>query len=164
MYKATTEFRRITKIEITIKPFDGVANASPGRDTINFSSDYIKSFAGRSNAAAIKQEMLGVMVHEINHLYQNFWADRNKYTPLSEGVCDAIRAKAGHYPPGRKQKGGNYLGSYTTTGYFLLYLNEKYPDFIYKFNKAAPTWNDNFWQLTLGKSVDQLWNEYQASF
>lgn len=163
MYKKPEEVPKRQKITIVIRTMDGVAYATPHNGEIHFSAKYIKDFSNGKDPAAIKQEMYGVMVHEINHLYQNFWKD-GKYTPFSEGICDAIRARANLYPEGRKRKGGTYMDSYTTTGYFLLHLDGKYPDFIYKMNQAAKNWSDNFWQQTTGKSADELWAEYQNSF
>lgn len=163
LFKNASEVRKQRKITVVIRDYEGVAYATPNNGEIHFSARYIKNFSAGKNDAAIKQEMYGVMTHEINHLYQYFWRD-GKYTPFSEGICDAIRARAELYPPGRKRKGGNWMDSYTTTGYFLLYLDGIYPDFIYKMNKAAKNWNDGFWQQTTGKTVEQLWADYQKTF
>lgn len=169
MYRDPTEFRSIKKITVTIDDHNGVAYANPGLDRIFFSSKHIMNYANAS-AKDKKTEIWGVMAHEINHLYQNFWKQSPMNPAFSEGLCDAIRADMDLYPRSRKSKTAatndpnrKWFGSYTTTGYFLRYLRKaKDPDFYWKFNKAAKNWNDNFWQQNFGMSVDALWNEFQA--
>ncbi|GAB1359300.1 hypothetical protein MASR1M31_10820 [Porphyromonadaceae bacterium] len=70
---------------------------------------------------------------------------------------------------GKKPKpGGIYLSGYETTGFFLIYLQDRFdPHFVMKFHETAaklPIWSfDGAIKEVLGErySLDKLWDDYQ---
>lgn len=164
-----------SEIKIVLDTHGGVAQA--GGDTIQFDLDYIASWKGK-DPADIKQEMLGVLQHETVHLYQNYGN-----TGTGEGLADLVRARTGYYPKSRWQANeGTWKDPYTASGNFYSWLTGPcsfhstfHPghdlDFPYKLNKtlsgksgnAAYTATSSLIQTTFGKSVDDLWTEYQQT-
>jgi hypothetical protein len=89
---------------------------------------------------------------------------------LIEGIADFVRIRAG-YPPYLSQPSpnGNWNDGYTTTAYFLLWVDEQYEDFGYELNlsmsnKDMMTWSPESFRTITGKSVDELWDDYVDSF
>ncbi len=130
--------------------------------------------ASGGNPQVIKDEIDGILFHEVTHGYNNsprtggsydgsspFWA----YT---EGIADAVRIYNGlHQSASLSQNSSlKWLTGYTTTGFFLQYLTQvKDKNFISKFNKATKDlgyfWSfDKATNLVLGENIAPLWAQY----
>lgn len=111
-------------------------------------------------------DFIAIMHHEMTHFYQS--SNVNAPGWIIEGMADYVRLRAGLFYNLTRKKGGSYTEGYGPAGFFLLYIDDKYPGFIkqVELNLHAPatTWDPNFFQKKTGKNVDQLWAEYQASF
>lgn len=161
-------------ITIKLDTHGGVAQA--GNGTIQFDLNYIAQFKGMA-ASVVKTEMLGVLQHETVHLYQNYGA-----TGTGEGLADLVRARTGYYESSRWRREGTWKDPYTASGNFYSWLTgpctlhtasyAKHDlDFPYELNKAlAGTSGDGAFdataaliEKTFGKTVDDLWSEYQAT-
>lgn len=174
LYKKTEEIPVVTKIVLTVKNMDGVAYTSgleiPTEKTTVFSSKYLKSTIARlKDRNKIINEIDGVITHETVHIYQHSSKnDSPDHGSVIEGIADAIRYYAGVDSITRRKKGGNWTGAYTITGFFIVWLQEKYdPDFLYNLNKYVGEvdefhWNDAMLKL-VNKPVQTLWDEYQAA-
>ena len=158
LYRKPDEPRAPGMVTLRVYDFDGVANAGGG--TINLSTRHLAKYRG----AALKEEITGVLVHEATHLYQY----NDGPGGLIEGIADFVRIEAGHHSINRRTRGGNWDDGYTTTGFFLSWLDDQYPDFGYKLNLKLTRddnqrWSDQVFEDLTGKDVDTLWQEYQAT-
>jgi hypothetical protein len=158
IYRKPEEVRKVTTLTVNIDNSDGVAFTSGS--TINFSSTYIGGIGG--NAAAISFEINGVLVHEGTHV----WQYDNGGGSLVEAMADYVRYRSGFDKLSRRHTGGNWSDPYTTGGFFIAWVEDKYDkDWGYKINMGMKTPGfsyPNFIQQTFGKSADALWAEYQA--
>jgi hypothetical protein len=117
----------------------------------------------------IKNEMIGVMMHEITHVFQY-----GKYTNqlYVEGIAEYVRMKSSFVEgwPEEKENGSStfnvpYGG---VPAYFLVWLNKMYPGIIKKLNLS---FRDTFdVSSVISKvtnssynTIDELWLEYQKT-
>ncbi|MFC5047006.1 basic secretory protein-like protein [Aquimarina hainanensis] len=184
LYRRSQEAPRFRKLGFNIQKKDGQGNSfvayllkGDNELTIVVSSEHLTKIYQDSgnNGQIIKDEIDGILYHEVTHGYNHspeaggtydgsspFWA----YT---EGIADAVRIHAGFHQTRTPDpnNGRKWLGGYTTTGFFLHYVSQKYDkNFLYKFNEAAKdlgkSWSfDASFKSILGKGVEQVWNEYK---
>ncbi|KZN44939.1 basic secretory protein-like protein [Pseudoalteromonas luteoviolacea] len=125
--------------------------------------------------AAIRDEIDGILFHEVTHGYNNSpltrdsYGDGKAFWAYTEGLADAVRIGEGFHKTRQPNVTDpkKWLGGYTTTGFFLHYVRVTHdPEFLYKFNKTAKdlgnyTWSfDSAFRSILGRGVDDLWQEY----
>ena len=91
---------------------------------IHVSLDYIHGRRGL-RAEEIRDEILGVVNHELVHCFQ-YSADGTCNAGLIEGMADYVRLKSGlaakHW---KREASGSWDGGYQHTGYFLDWLERK---------------------------------------
>ena len=160
LYRSPDEVKPVTRQTLVIDMHDGVAYASGGE--IHFSAVYIGNFVRGKQPPAITLELNGVLVHESTHV----WQYTNGGGWLVEAMADYVRYKAGFDRIQRRQKGGNWDSPYTTGGFFIHWIEEKYDkDFGYKVNMGMKNRTFSYpalVQQVTGKPVDMVWEEYQA--
>lgn len=175
LYKQPSEVVKVSRVKVTLRDEGGVAyTTSLGAATeknMVISGQYFKGLIdGGMSKAAITNEIVGVMTHESTHIFQsdNNYGEKNGWSAI-EGIADCVRYLAGVDKITRRHPGGTWLDGYTTTGFFIAWLQEKKdPDFLYNFNKYVGqhktdfTWEAATWKL-LNKSVTDLWSEYQSA-
>lgn len=156
-------------IVITVENIGGVAGAS-GTSTeghIAISSSYLRSYY--NSGQPLRYELLGILYHELTHLYQY---DDNAYGSIGymiEGMADAIRFDVGHHDRYAVTPGGSWTGSYGVTGNFLRWIDDyKHHGFLREINASlnpfdTVTWTENAFQQITGTDVNTLWSEYQNS-
>ena len=169
-------------VTMVLEPMGGVAYTTGiqldnDHKEIHFSLDYIKN---NVTEARRKQEIQGVLVHEMVHCWQ--WNARGTCPGgLIEGIADYVRLKAGLAPPHWKrptkkkakdaEKELEYDGSnqkwdagYEKTGFFLEWLEEKYEDASVRNINASLHDTEyeekGFWKALSGKEISDLWREY----
>lgn len=161
LYRKVEEVKNVTQQGLTVEPNTTIAFAAGSN--ITFSTDYIARFAQGKNQPAIDAELNGVLVHEGTHV----WQYNNGGGALVEAMADYVRFKAGFYTLARRRPGGNWNQPYTTGGFFIAWVEEKYdPDFGYKVNMGMKDRGFSFpamVQQVTGKSVDAVWADYQAA-
>lgn len=159
--------KEIPTVTLVVESFDGVAQT--GGSTIQLSADYVAS-TQPADAAAMHYEIAGVLYHEMTHVWQNnngLYGSDQFFTGTIEGVADWVRLKAGFpsvgWPP--RARGGEWFSGYTTTAYFLDWIETTVvPNFVNMLNlKMAEPWSNDFFLQIAGRSVDELWTEYQNS-
>jgi hypothetical protein len=157
----------IPTVTLIVESFDGVAQT--GGSTIQLSSDYVAN-TDPADAVAMHYEIAGVLYHEMTHVWQNnngLYGSDQFFSGTIEGVADWVRLKAGFpsvgWPP--RARGGEWFSGYTTTAYFLDWIETTVvPNFVNMLNaKMAEPWSNDFFLQIAGRSVDELWNDYQNS-
>jgi basic secretory peptidase family protein len=150
---------------------------APPEITIGISAQYIANFFHNNgnDPSLVLKEVRGILAHEGTHGYQ--WEPKNcgaydgssTFWAFIEGEADGVRAELTNWtPPRHPTKGGSWMDGYNRTGFFLAWCKDsKKPTFLIELNHAARdmptfTWDAAFQQI-LGISVQQAWNEYQAT-
>ncbi|KID57453.1 hypothetical protein JF50_09635 [Pseudoalteromonas luteoviolacea] len=186
LYRDPVESNRFRNLQFELRAKDHWGNEfvaykmgqdGSGEMTIVVSTSHLEKIyrdSGNSDAA-IRDEIDGILSHEVTHGYNNSplthdsYGDGKAYWAYTEGLADAVRIGEGLHktrtPDVTDPK--KWLGGYTTTGFFLHYVRVTHDaDFLYKFNKAAKDLGNYTWsfeaafQQTVGRSVDELWQEY----
>ena len=158
----------VRSIKLILKPMDGVAYTTSNElddehKEIHFSLDYISKISPASPERR-KDEILGVLVHEMVHV----WQYNGKGTApggLIEGMADYVRLKEKLGPPHwRKRSDCDWDAGYERTAYFFDWLedefgcrkvreiNERLRDHEYS--------EEEFWKGIFGVNVDELWKRY----
>ncbi|KAG7099768.1 hypothetical protein E1B28_001580 [Marasmius oreades] len=141
---------------------EGVAYTcgSASEKEIHLSLDHIKNSEARA-----KEEILGVITHEIVHCYQY---DARKTCPggLIEGFADYVRLRSSLDPPHWKRNGGDkhkWDAGYETTGYFLDWIARTHgEDKLRGLNERMKDakYDEKMFIEVTGKSVHALWKAY----
>jgi hypothetical protein len=107
-----------------------------------------------------------VLYHETTHVWQ--WNGQGQANGgLIEGIADYVRLKAGYAPghwvtPGQ---GDRWDQGYDVTARFLDYCDSLKPGFVALLNaKMKDGYTDDFFAQILGKTVQQLWQDYKAKY
>ncbi|KNC67899.1 basic secretory protein-like protein [Pseudoalteromonas ardens] len=148
-----------------------------GEMTIAVSTKHLEKVYrdGNNDDNAIRDEIDGILFHEVTHGYNNSpithdgYGDGGPYWAYTEGLADAVRIGAGFHKTRQPDitNPKKWLGGYTTTGFFLHYIKqEKDPLFIRKFNQSAVDYTNYTWSFDrvftdiLGIGVEQAWQDY----
>ncbi|KAI9570384.1 hypothetical protein HD554DRAFT_2018830 [Boletus coccyginus] len=160
LYTPLTAPTHVKTITLVLRSFDGVAYTS-GSDTdkeIHFSLDYIVSSISRA-----RDEILGVLIHEVVHCYQ-YNAKDTCPGGFIEGIADFVRLNAGYAPPHWKVSGGDrWDAGYATTAYFLDWIEKRCgKGTIRKLNAYMKdeTYDEQIFVIVAGDPVDTLWGLY----
>jgi hypothetical protein len=166
LYHHASEVPARPTLKFVVEDTDGVAYTLCGGDNcdeMHLNAGYLKDYSG--GGGDLGKEIDGVIVHELTHVFQYFDAPGW----LIEGEADFVRLRAGYIPYSNRHKGGNYDDAYQTTAFFLDYVDLHYPsDFGWKLNQSmdphdSTDWAEQVFVDLTGKSVQALWDEYQAT-
>jgi PKD repeat protein len=156
---------------------DGVAATGGDSTTIDMflSTRYIADYFMNhdKDKEQTLSEITGIMIHELTHAYQHSPIDTggypngNEHFSCVEGVADATRLENGYVSISFRRPGGHWNDGYKTTGFFISWLSDLDENFLYKFNQSTLTIKPWTWDKAvnqiLGKSVSELWCDYQKS-
>ncbi|XP_054785439.1 uncharacterized protein LOC129291974 [Prosopis cineraria] len=149
----------VQKVRLIVEDINGVAYTS--KDEIHLSARYVGNYSGD-----VRREVSGVLYHEMTHVWQ--WNGKGEANGgLIEGVADFVRLKAGYGPSHwvKAGEGDRWDHGYDVTAHFLDYCESLRSGFVAELNKKMRNdYSDQFFAELLGKSVDQLWNEYKAKY
>ncbi|AUJ70835.1 MULTISPECIES: basic secretory protein-like protein [unclassified Pseudoalteromonas] len=188
LYRDASESQRFRKLQFELRAKDHwgkdfvaykMGQDGSGEMTIVVSTAHLERIYrdNNNNDAVIRDEIDGILFHEVTHGYNNSplthdsYGDGKANWAYTEGLADAVRIGAGFHKSRSPDiiNAKRWLSGYTTTGFFLHYVKQQHDsEFIYKFNKAAKdmgnyTWSfDAAFQHILGRSVEDVWNEYVA--
>ncbi|KAL9046448.1 MAG: hypothetical protein Q9214_000716 [Letrouitia sp. 1 TL-2023] len=159
----------VRSITLVLRDFDGVAYTT-GKDIdfehkeIHFSTAYIESIAPER----IKEEIAGVLVHEMVHVWQ--WNGKHRCNGgLIEGIADWVRLHAGLDPPHWRQRSKEceWDSGYEVTGYFLDWMEERVgKGLVVKINQRLKEEyvEEEFWtEFCNGEDIKALWAKYAES-
>ncbi|XP_048131498.1 uncharacterized protein LOC115756646 [Rhodamnia argentea] len=138
------------------KPF--AKTTTDGESQIHVNADYLQGFPGD-----LTDEFTGI-VYFMSGLIWEWTGNGNAPTGLITGIADYIRLTAGWGYEGwpRRGSGLRWDEGYATTANFLEFCELLRPGFVSDLNAMMiNSYSDlYFWEL-LGKSVDDLWEEYK---
>lgn len=152
-------------VTLVLRPMDGVAfttgmDLDDDHKEIHINLNYIRNIK-----KSPRQEILGVLNHELVHCFQ--WAALGTCPGgLIEGVADWVRLRSGlaanHW---RQEAGGKWDGGYQHTGYFLEYLEQRFGEgTVRKINGCLRgrkyDEKELFGECCKGHTVEDLWKEY----
>ncbi|CAM6089177.1 unnamed protein product [Calypogeia fissa] len=176
-FNLTQEFRPLYKHTLNVinTTFAAVAvtygdPSTPASVVTDLKASYAETVFIDDDTAWIN-EITGLLIHESTHAWQNNNGDYSADTAfrgIIEGTADYMRLKSEHYvvspTVAERQAGGNWSDGYSTTAYFLDWIDEtQVPNFVNKLNAMmVDSFTADFFENITGKSVDQLWSEYQT--
>ncbi|OLV18323.1 basic secretory protein-like protein [Deinococcus marmoris] len=171
LYRKASEIRQASHLTLVLSPAVGEVSfkSGDGADiTVILSTDYLNKV--KKEGGDVGSEIRGILFHEMTHMYQQDDSDLGGADGgLIEGIADSVRYRAGFMPgDAEPDKDGHWNDGYSTTAFFLLWLEKRFPDFIYKLNLSMDSqdnikWTPDAFRVLTGKTVDQLWNEYKTS-
>jgi len=156
---APADRKNVQKVSLFVDDIDGAAYTS--NDEIHLSARYVNSYSGD-----VKTEITGVLYHETVHVWQ--W-NGNGQAPsgVIEGIADYVRLKA-NYAPSHWRKAGEgqkWDQGYDVTAHFFDYCDSLKSGFVAQLNQLMRSgYSDQFFVQLLGKSVDEVWQEYKAKY
>jgi hypothetical protein len=174
LYRSAAEVRPANEIELIVDPaYMGIAGKSGnvGKVRVRFGAAYLANYAGD-----VSREVKGILYHEMTHIYQNDdkpeglgaggWPGLAQYY---ESHADAVRTHMGFSSCGAPNKTGVWsTGSYCARAHWWLFLENKYPGFLYKLNLQMKGGDNMLWTPERGATIvnkpfETLWTEYQAA-
>lgn len=170
LYHSPKEVPNVEKVVYRIHDYDGISGkgGEPPVIHVSFSSDYLdKQIKAGSSKDKIVDEIVGVLVHEMTHAYQQSCKYEGEGWSVIEGIADAVRYLEGYIDISLRKSGGHWNDGYKTTGFFIAWIQQNgNSDFLYQLNQSVGKdfdwqWEPNVSQIT-GKSVEVLWEEYQV--
>ncbi|KAI0931354.1 hypothetical protein AcW1_001230 [Taiwanofungus camphoratus] len=135
------------------------ATGSHTHKEIHLSLEHVRSCAARA-----RDEIRGVLTHEMVHCFQH---DARGTCPggLIEGIADWVRLRAGLAAPHWKEgHGDKWDAGYEKTAYFLGWIEEQCgKGTIWKLNAGFKDreYNELIFQDLTGSTVQDLWRLYQ---
>jgi len=176
LYHSPTEVPYVSYITLYVDSMSGVAyttgtNNFPSAKETHFSGSYLGYvITSRPKPDAIA-EIEGVIAHEETHIWQQNcdYGTKDGFSVI-EGEADAVRYLTGHDSISRRQPGGSWTDGYTTTGFFIVWIQQNSgmdKNFLYDLNQYVGK-NYNFsWDSAsmniLKKHVQDLWTLYQKA-
>jgi len=167
LYKTAAEARPADSVDLFLRNCPGVAAKWGDRDiNVEICTPHLRNV--KNGGRSVRNEVTGIMTHESTHGFQ--WDDKPESNPpgwLIEGIADAVRMKADLISPAHLRRGGSYTNGYKTAAFFLLWIERQFPEFLYKLNQSlrvgdGTAWSPETFRTLTGKSIDALWEEYQA--
>lgn len=161
LYTLETVPREVESIVLVLRSMPGCAHTM-GSDVykeIHLSLDYVQSSASRA-----KDEILGVITHEMVHCFQ-FNGKGSCPGGLVEGIADWVRLHAGLAPPHWKEgKGGTWDAGYEATGFFLDWVEQtRGRGFVRTLNLTMRDreYEEIIFKELAGRKVTKLWKLYR---
>ncbi|XP_058080677.1 uncharacterized protein LOC131228843 [Magnolia sinica] len=150
----------VKKVTMFIEDISGII-AYEINNEIHVGANYIGNITGD-----VRTDLDGVLYHEAVHVCQ--WNEGERApSVLIEGIADYVSLKVGYIPahwvkPG---EGDKWDQGYDVTARFLDYCNTLKDGFVADLNGSLRTsYGENIFMKLLGKTVDQLWNDYKAHY
>ncbi|MCL2349776.1 MAG: basic secretory family protein [Planctomycetaceae bacterium] len=145
------------EVTLVFEKMDGVAGTAG--NVIHISADWIKK----------QPDDFGMVAHELVHVIQSY-PRRTGPGWVTEGIADYIRHA--HYEPDAPMPRINpdrasYRDAYKTTAGFFIWIEKNYDkDFVKKLNVSMRdrTYQDDIFEKSTGKKLDDLWKEYADTF
>jgi hypothetical protein len=168
LYRKTIEAKNVTQITVIVEDYDGISETygSGTEATIHMSSRYMQKV--RDASGDLGAELRGILYYQSTNMYQFDGGDGAANAWVVEGVADFVRHAGGYLADDQRKAGGKYNDGFTTTAFFLIWLDARYPDFVYELNQSlipnpSAPWSSQAFADITGESVADLWATYQQS-
>ncbi len=169
LLRRASEVKALSQINVLIESYDGVSEtySSGTGATIHLSSRHLQDVANAHGS--VLNELQNIFYYHATNMYQYDDGDGVATAWLVQGVANYVRHSAGYLSDSERQHGGSYDAGGNITGFFLVWLEQQYPDFVYELNQSMTPYDPYVWSPQAfaditGRPVDQLWATYQASF
>ena len=169
LFRKTSEVRALVRINVIVENYEGVSEtwSTGGESTIHISSKHLQDVA--DGQGDVRLELDNILYYHATNDYQNDDGNGVDNAWLVQGVANFVRYQAGLVPDSSRKLGGKYDDGGETTGFFFVWLDSEYPDFVYTLNQSLDpndpvVWTTQAFQDITGRTVDELWTSYQASF
>lgn len=150
------------EIKLIVQDLHDGALGETGENGVYMSASGIEGYGGGDP----KVMFTSILYHEMTHIFQ--WAGEGTAPGgLTEGMADYVVMKSpyffeGYSTPGQ---GSKWDEGYGTTARFLEYCDSLRRGFTPRLNKMMrKVYKAEYWEILLGKSVDQLWREYKDKY
>jgi hypothetical protein len=176
MYQKGSQVPDIQRLRIVIDTANsGAAYAAEQQSfsEVHINAKWYEAF--NPTDAPLRYKTDAMFRHELAHVLQH--GDAGLASGIVEGFANWAVFKAGNLSISEKVKGGSWTDGYSTTAFFLLYLDDTYPPkgdhqgYTWRLNndvqdmeESGKKWTSQYFIDTTGKSVDTLWADYQKSF
>jgi hypothetical protein len=176
LYRDVTEIRDANHITLVIRDdptYPGWKSGDVGDITVMISTHFLAIVAGQGRS--VLNEITGVLLHEMTHMYQNDdkATGEGTYARLGnviEGIADFVRIRAGYPPTGAvPSKTGEWDDAgYWKPAFFLLWIDGLHPDFLYRLNLSmlagdGIAWTPDVIATLTGQTVAALWSDYAGA-
>jgi hypothetical protein len=163
LYRSVPEVPNIPRVTLIVQPLANVSPSITGSvtgNTATINSNFFVPYANSHTADDTLFELSGVTAHLLSFMYERGPAPAG----VLSGVNDFVRYRLGFLRDTARKKGGNWDDGYQTTAFFFVYLDDAYPNFVYRLNLVNGTgYSVTAFQVFTGKDVATLWAEYQAT-
>jgi hypothetical protein len=172
LYRKPAEVRKATHLTLLIKddPLPGWKSGDGAQITVMISTGHLADV--KAKGGDVLTEIKGILHHEMTHMYQNDDKAPGEGTYASlgnviEGVADFVRIRSGFPPDGAVPTKTGVWDSegYWKPAFFLLWIDDQYPDFLYRMNLGmlagdGVAWTPDAIASITGRSVADLWSDY----
>lgn len=168
LYRSPSEVKSVPEVTLSV-----VAASTPGTTAgtrLTLGDAYLKMKADAGED--VRAEITGILCFQATFLYEN--AGRSEDRTITEwlryGIADFVRLRAGYIDPkSRHLPTASYDASNSqTVAFFFDYLTSLNPDVIYQLNQrltpSGDAWTNEVFTELMGKTVDDLWEDYKATF
>jgi hypothetical protein len=175
MYQKGSQVPDIQRLKIVIETTNSAAAYTLQKPfaEVHINAKWYEAF--NPTDAPLRYKTDAMLRHELAHVLQHLGA--GLASGMTEGFANWAVFKAGNLSMAEKVKGGAWTDGYSTTAFFLLYLDDTYPpkgdyqSYSWRLNNdvqemetSGKKWTSQYFIDTTGKSVDVLWADYQKSF
>lgn len=176
LYRQPDEVRDANHITLIIRDdpdYAGWKSGDVGDITVMISTSHLADIT--AGGGDVAEEIEGILLHEMTHMYQqdDKAPGEGTYARMAnviEGVADFVRIRAGSPPPGAvPSKAGEWDDEgYWKPAFFLLWIDVRNPDFLYRLNLSMKpgdgiAWTPDTITDIAGETVDGLWAQYQLA-
>jgi hypothetical protein len=169
LYTKHSKIPEVRSITLYLRSFEGVAHTKgneldDAHKEIHLSLDYVSQVSAERR----KEEILGVMRHEMVHVWQ--WnALGTAPGGLIEGIADFVRLRSDLGPPHwkrswKKEDGAKWDKGYECSGYFLDWCERGYGEgTVKRINERLRDreWDEKaFFDWCFGCTIEDLWARY----
>jgi len=169
LFRRASEIRPRDTLHLILEDYDGVSETwSTGTDsTIHMSTRHLRAIADAKGS--VEDEIRGILYYHGTNIYQSDDGNGAALLWVVQGVGQYVRHSAGYVSDSARKAGGAYSDGGNTTGFFFIWIDGQYPDFIYALNQSLSptdnvTWTTQAFTDITGQSVDKLWASYQKTF
>lgn len=168
LYRVPSEVKSVPEVTLSV-----VAGSTPGTTSgtrLTLGDAYLKMKADAGED--VRAEITGILCFQATFLYGNAGRpeDRASTEWVLFGIADFVRLRAGYIDPAsRHLPNASYDASNSqTVAFFFEYLAGLNPDVIYQLNQrlmpGPDAWSNDVFAELMGKTIDELWEDYKGTF